>query len=142
MCPASMSGTVPSSAAAPAGSCMTAMSGGWQARREPGVAGADDPQPVDRDFGPGEHDRVPLPGHCALRGDGVVVALDEDIRHVECTNRPDEGVLRRAAVVGEVAGVDDEVDIELAGKRVHDVPRGRVVMDVGDVKYADRAGRG
>ena len=68
-----------------------------------------------------------------------MVALDEDVRDVEGADLARHGVLGGTAVVRQVAAVEDDIDVELADKRMHDVPRRRVVMEIRDAQHAQGA---
>src|SRR3712207_7260787 len=60
------------------------------------------------------HDALPI---YQLGGDGgVVVALGEDVGDAERADPADQGVLRLAAPVGEVPGVEDAVHVELVDR--------------------------
>ena len=69
-----------------------------------------------------EHDRVRLGRDGGLGDDRVVVAAHPDVGHAEGRDRVDERVLRRGAVVADVTGVDDHVDVELVGDRAGSPP--------------------
>ena len=154
------------SSRAPSGSCMTAMStgrppsadakawsasdwptsmtepgAGWSAgvlvRGEPRVADPDDPQPGDLEDRVVEHVAVGQPLDEVLGGHRVVVAAHPDVGHAEGPDRLERLVLGGQPVVGDVAGVDDRLHLELARHRADDVPGGRVEVDVGDQQHPD-----
>ena len=105
--------------------------------REPGVPRADDGEPGDLDLRVVEDGDVRQGGHPVRRHDGVVVAADEDVGHVQRADGGDRPVLRRAAPVDDVAGVEHAVHLELARHLAHQVEAGRVEVDVGDVQQRD-----
>ena len=138
MWPQSTIGAAPSSAAAPTGSCMSAMSisssvvrtssaarraaartsssssdGRGLVRREPRVADAEEREPRDLGHVTVEHHGVWLGGDRPLGDRRVVVAADEDVRGVDRGDLVDVAVLDRRALVHDVAGVDDDIDLEL-----------------------------
>ena len=80
-----------------------------------------------------------LAGRPRRRSGRVVVAADEDVRHLERADRADEGGFRLAAPVGDVPGVDHDVDAELLDDRPDQLPGGRVEVHVGDVQHPVRA---
>src|SRR5690606_25966777 len=104
---------------------------------EAGVAGAVDAQARDLAGVVVEDDGVLLGGDGLLGALGVVVAADVDVGDVEVGDAFGEAVLGGAAVVHEVAGVDDEADLELDADGLDDVPGGGVEVDVGDVQDPD-----
>src|SRR5690606_20617394 len=106
---------------------------------EAGVADAVDVEAFDVAHLVVEDDGVLLFGDGALGGLGVVVAAYEHVGDAEGADLLDELVLRLGAVVGDVAGVDDQVDGELVLEGSDDVPGDRVDVDVGDVQDADGA---
>lgn len=84
-----------------------------------------------------EDDGVLLAGDGPLGGLGVVVPADVDVGDLQVGDGLGEPVLGLAAVVHEVAAVDDEVHLELGADGLDDAPRGGVEVDVGDVQDAD-----
>src|SRR3712207_9142596 len=83
------------------------------------------------------HDALPI---YQLGGDGgVVVALGEDVGDAERADPADQGVLRLAAPVGEVPGVEDAVHVELVDHLGDEVEAGGVEVDVGGVPQGDAA---
>ena len=74
----------------------------------------------------------------AARGDGgVVVAPDVDVGDAEVADPAEGLVLRGAAPVDDVAGVQHAVDVELGDHLADQVRTGRVQVDVGDVQQGD-----
>ena len=86
---------------------------------------------------PAEHGGVGLRGDQRGGRGGVVVAADVDVGDAELPDRADQLVLRCAAPVGDVAGVEDAVDLELVHDLAHQVEPGGVQVQVGHVQQGD-----
>ena len=66
-----------------------------------------------------------------------MVAAQIDVRHAQPADRLHVAGLRLAAEVGDVTGVDDDVDVELAHDRADHFVRRRVEVQAADVQHPD-----
>jgi hypothetical protein len=107
---------------------------GFLVRREARVADSRERDAADRGDLPIEDGRVGLARDRRLGQRRVVVAADVDVGHPQLRDRVDVRRLRLAAPVVDIAGVDDEIDVELGRDGLHHGPCGRVEVHVGDVQ--------